>query len=169
MNSRCLLFMMPDGMCCARKASRNLAYCTWLAGWVVVKLAHHALVLPSNCWTANNVCIVEKLKLGLNIMKPMVGLQRLTCFNEGWRLDGQKFHIGASCLLSTNADSGSFTDGVGHKETQQLGFLVPWLMDWWDDLSHGRWRRRVPIRLSVLGIRTSIISAHHAIMKMTYR
>jgi hypothetical protein len=68
---------------------------------------------------------VEELKLRLNGAKPMVGLQRLTCFSKGWWLDGQKFHIGASYLVSSIADSGAFMVGVGHKEMQQLGLLVP--------------------------------------------
>jgi hypothetical protein len=55
MNSQCLLIMMLDGMCCAWKDSRNWAYCTWLAGRVAVKLAHHALASPSNWWAANNI------------------------------------------------------------------------------------------------------------------
>jgi hypothetical protein len=41
-------------------------------------------------------------------------------------------------------------------------------MDGCEDMSQGRWRRRVPIRLSGLGIRTSIASAHHAITQIIY-
>jgi hypothetical protein len=33
----------------AWKASQNSAHCTWLAGRVAVKLAHHALASLSNC------------------------------------------------------------------------------------------------------------------------
>jgi hypothetical protein len=71
-----------------------------------------------------NLYTVEKLELGLNGAKPMVGLQWLTCFSEGWKLDGQKFHIGASCLVSSIADNGAFMVGVSHKETQQLGLFI---------------------------------------------
>jgi hypothetical protein len=64
------------------------------------------------------LCTVEELKLGLKGAKSMVSLQWLTGFSEGWRLGSQKFHIGASCLVSSIANSGAFTVEVGHKEMQ---------------------------------------------------
>jgi hypothetical protein len=54
----------------------------------------------------------------------MVGFQRLACSSEGWRLGGQEFHIGASCLISSNANRGAITVGIGHEEAQQLGLLI---------------------------------------------
>jgi hypothetical protein len=55
----------------------------------------------------------------------MVDLQQLTCFIEGWRLGGQKFHIRASELISSISDSSAFTIGVGHEAMQQLSLLNP--------------------------------------------
>jgi hypothetical protein len=114
------------------------------------------------------LCTLEDLELGLNGAEPMVSFQRLTCFSESQRLGGQKLHIRASFSVSSNADSGAFTVGVGHEVAQQLGLLNPRLMDGCENLSQGRRRRRVPIRLSGLGICTSFMSAHHAAMQMTY-
>jgi hypothetical protein len=60
--------------------------------------------------------IVEEVELELNGVKPMVGFQQLACFSEGWRLGGQEFHIGASCLVSSIANHGAITVGIGHEE-----------------------------------------------------
>jgi hypothetical protein len=112
---------------------------------------------------------VEELKLGLNGMEPMIGFQWLTCFSEGWRLGGQEFHIEASCLISSIASRGAFMVEVGHEAVQQLSLLNPQLMDGCEDFNQGWRRRRVPVRLSGLGIHTSFMSAHHAIVQMIYR
>jgi hypothetical protein len=68
---------------------------------------------------------IEDVKLGLNDAKPMVGFQWLACFSEDWWLGGQEFHIGASCLISSIANYGAITVGIGHEEAQQLGLLIP--------------------------------------------
>jgi hypothetical protein len=59
----------------------------------------------------------------------MVGFQRLTCFSEGWRLGGQEFHVGASCLVSSIANHDAITIGISHEEVQQLGLFTPSLTD----------------------------------------
>jgi hypothetical protein len=84
-------------------------------------------------------------------------------------LGGKKLYIRASCLVLSIANSSAFTVGFGHKAAQQLGLLNPRFTDGCEDLSQGWRRRRVPIRLSSLGIRPSIMSAHHVVMLMTYR
>jgi hypothetical protein len=112
---------------------------------------------------------VEEFELRLDGAKPMVGLQRLTRFGKSPRLGCQKFNIGASCLISSIIDSGAFMVGIGHEEVQQLSLLNPRLMGGCEDLSQGRRRRRVLIRLRGIGICPSITSAHHAIIQMTYR
>jgi hypothetical protein len=72
-----------------------------------------------------------ELELGLDDVKPMVGLQ----LQRSWWLGGQKLHIGASCLISSIADSGASMIEVGHEEAQQLGLLNPRLKDRCDGLS----------------------------------
>jgi hypothetical protein len=54
----------------------------------------------------------------------MVGFQRLACFNEGWWLGGQEFHILASCLISSIANHGPIMVGIGHEVAQQLDLLI---------------------------------------------
>jgi hypothetical protein len=103
----------------------------------------------------------------------MICFQWLTRFSESQRLGGQKLHIRALCLVSSISDS-SANDLLPvahslHEVAQQLSLLNPRLMDGCEDLSQGRRKRQVPIQLSGLGIRTSIMSAHHAVMQMTYR
>jgi hypothetical protein len=44
-------------------------------------------------------------------------------------------------LVSSIADSGAFTVGVGHEKAQQIGLLIPRLMDGCDDLRQG-WQRQ---------------------------
>jgi hypothetical protein len=68
---------------------------------------------------------VEELKLELDGVEPMVDFPWLSCFSEGWRVGGQEFHIGASCLISIIADHGAIMVGVDHEEAQQLGLLIP--------------------------------------------
>jgi hypothetical protein len=161
MNSRCLLFIIPAGMCCAWKAPRNSTHCTWLAGRVAVKLAHHALALPSNYWATNSVfwfSVIWRAQTwtrwcGANDRFPMSHLLpwRLAV---GWpgiphrnfMLDFE--HCQPRCLHGWNLSRG--------------------VAGWCDDLSQGWRRRRVPTRLSGLGILTSITSNDHAIMQMTY-
>jgi hypothetical protein len=113
-------------------------------------------------------CIVEELKLELNGVEPMVCFQRLTRFNESRWLGGQKLHIRASCLVSSITDIGAFMVGVGYEVTQQLDLLNPRLMDGCKELSQGRRRQLVPIRLHGLGIHTFATSAHHDVMQMIY-
>jgi hypothetical protein len=68
---------------------------------------------------------VEEVKLGLSGVEPMVGFQQLACFSDGWRLGGQEFHIGASCLILSIANHDAITFGIGHEEAQQLDLLIP--------------------------------------------
>jgi hypothetical protein len=68
---------------------------------------------------------IKEMELGLDGAEPMVGFQWLTCFSEDWRLGGQEFNIGASCLILSIAESGAFMIGVGHEAALQLGQLIP--------------------------------------------
>jgi hypothetical protein len=84
---------------------------------MMVKLAHHALALPNSYKQRLLIfSTVEEVELGLNGADPMVSFQRLTCFSEGWQLCGQEFHVGASCLISSIANHGAITVGIGHEE-----------------------------------------------------
>jgi hypothetical protein len=111
---------------------------------------------------------VQEPKLELNHPKPVIGVKRLSCLDEERLVSGHEVTVGGwnwsgsiPCLMAT-------TNRVGHQLPQQLGLLVMRLKDRSDRLSQGRWRRRVPVRLRVLGLSPSVVSVHYSIIQTRY-
>jgi hypothetical protein len=105
--------------------------------------------------------VAQEPKLGLHHLKPVIGLERLSCLSEEWWVSGREVTIGGrsgsgsiSCPIATMSR-------VGHELPQQLGLLVMGLKNRGDRLSQ-TWRwRQIPVSLGALGSSPSIASVHH--------
>jgi hypothetical protein len=110
----------------------------------------------------------QEPKLGLNHLKPVIILERLSCLGEEWRVSGHEVAVGGQRWSGSIPCPIATTGRVGHQLVQQLGLLIPGLKYRGDSLSQ-TWRRRwVPVSLSVLGPNTSFASVHHSIIQTRY-
>jgi hypothetical protein len=73
--------------------------------------------------------VAEELELGLDGVKPIISLQRLTCFSEDRRVSSQELSIGALGLTSSISSTMDSAGGVGYEQTQQLDLLIPRLQN----------------------------------------
>jgi hypothetical protein len=71
---------------------------------------------------------VQEPKLGLNHLKPVIGLQRLSCLRKERQMSSRKVPIGGWSLS---------WGGAGHELAQQLSLLIPLLKDGGDSLGQG--------------------------------
>jgi hypothetical protein len=117
-----------------------------------------------------SLCAVQKTKHGINHVKQVISLQRLSCLSEERRVGGREVPIdggGLSMVLPSPVASTS-KSGVGHELLQQLGLLVLRLEDGGNSLGQGWWWGWVPVRQIRLGITPPIAGVHHSIIEMSY-
>jgi hypothetical protein len=95
----------------------------------------------------------------------MVSLKRLSYLSEEQWMSGCEVTVGSQSWSGSISCPIASMSRVGHELPQQLSLLISGLKDRGDSLSQGRWRRRVPVRLRVLGLSPSVTSVHHSIIQ----
>jgi hypothetical protein len=71
----------------------------------------------------------QELKLGLHHPKSVIGLKRLSCLGEEWRVSGREVAVGGQSWSRSISCTIATMSGVGHKLPQQLGLLIAGLKD----------------------------------------
>jgi hypothetical protein len=147
---------------------RHLVVCGASGGVVGPSRAGVATQLLHSEKSLLHLCAVQEPKHGLNHLKPVICLERLSCLSEERWVSGREVTIGGRSWSGDILCPIATTSRVGHKLPQQLDSLISGLKNRSDSLSQGRWRRRVPVRLRVLGLSPSITSVHHSVIQTHY-
>jgi hypothetical protein len=112
--------------------------------------------------------VAQEPKLGLHHPKLVVGLKRISCLGEEWRVRSHKVAVGGRSWSGSISCPIATTDGVCNELPQQLGLPVAGLQDQENRLSE-TWRwRRVFVPLGVLGPSLFVVSVHHSIIPTWY-
>jgi hypothetical protein len=116
-----------------------------------------------------SLCVVHESELGLNHVKPVIGLQRFSCLSEEQRVGGREVPIcgGSLSMVVSSPVAPTSWSGVVHELPWQLGLLIPRLEDGGNSLSQGRWRGWVPVQQIRLMVIPPIASVHHSIIQIS--
>jgi hypothetical protein len=75
------------------------------------------------------LCAVQEPKLGLDRLKLVVGLQKLSCLSKERQVSSRKFSVGGRSWSRVVPSPIVTTHRVGHELSQQLNLLIPCLED----------------------------------------
>jgi hypothetical protein len=110
----------------------------------------------------------QEPELGLYHLKPVVGLQRLSCPGEERQVRSREVVVGGRSWSRSISCHIAITGEVGNELPQQLGLLIAGPKDRGDRLSQ-TWRwRRISVPLGVLGPNPYIVSVHHSVIQTCY-